>query len=54
MEINLQVDVFTALFYFFSNMKKVEHIGIAVKDLANANELFAKLFNQVHYKVESV
>ena len=35
-------------------MKKVEHIGIAVKDLANANELFAKLFNQAHYKVESV
>ena len=35
-------------------MKKVEHIGIAVKDLANANELFAKLFNQVNYKVESV
>ena len=35
-------------------MKKVDHIGIAVKDLANANELFAKLFNQAHYKVESV
>ena len=35
-------------------MKKIEHIGIAVKDLANANELFAKLFNQVHYKIESV
>jgi methylmalonyl-CoA/ethylmalonyl-CoA epimerase len=35
-------------------MKKVEHIGIAVKDLANANELFAKLFNQEAYKVESV
>lgn len=35
-------------------MKKVEHIGIAVKDLANANELFGKLFNQPHYKVESV
>lgn len=35
-------------------MKKVEHIGIAVKNLSNANELFAKLFNQDHYKVESV
>jgi methylmalonyl-CoA/ethylmalonyl-CoA epimerase len=35
-------------------MKKVEHIGIAVKNLSSANELFAKLFNQDHYKVESV
>ena len=35
-------------------MKKVEHIGIAVKDLDNANALFEKLFNQDHYKVEEV
>jgi len=35
-------------------MKKVEHIGIAVKDLGNANALFEKLFNQDHYKVEEV
>jgi len=35
-------------------MKKVEHIGIAVKDLSNANALFEKLFNQPHYKVEEV
>jgi len=35
-------------------MKKVEHIGIAVKDLTNANSLFEKLFNQAHYKVEEV
>lgn len=35
-------------------MRKVEHIGIAVKNLANANELFTKLFNQANYKVESV
>jgi len=35
-------------------MKKVEHIGIAVKDLDNANALFEKIFNQVHYKVEEV
>ena len=35
-------------------MKKVEHIGIAVKDLTNANQLFEKLFNQAHYKVEAV
>ena len=35
-------------------MKKVEHIGIAVKDLDNASALFEKLFNQDHYKVEEV
>ncbi len=35
-------------------MKKIEHIGIAVKDLANANQLFEKLFNRSHYKVEAV
>ena len=35
-------------------MLKVEHIGIAVKDLSDSNELFGKLFNQPHYKVESV
>ena len=35
-------------------MKKIEHIGIAVKDLASANQLFEKLFNQPHYKVEAV
>mgnify|MGYP001360516177 CR=1 FL=1 len=35
-------------------MRKVEHIGIAVKDLANANELFTKLFNQANFKIESV
>ena len=33
---------------------KVEHIGIAVKDLANSNELFSKLFGQAPYKLESV
>lgn len=35
-------------------MLKIEHIGIAVKDLQNSNELFAKLFNTSHYKVETV
>ena len=33
---------------------KLEHIGIAVKDLEASNELFKKLFNSPHYKVESV
>lgn len=35
-------------------MKKLEHIGIAVKDLDAANELFAKLFGKAHYKIEEV
>ena len=35
-------------------MKKIEHIGIAVKDLNNATALFEKLFNQDHYKSEEV
>jgi len=35
-------------------MRKIEHIGIAVKDLATSNALFEKLFAQSHYKVESV
>lgn len=33
---------------------KIEHIGIAVKSLENANDLFKKLFNTPHYKVEGV
>jgi methylmalonyl-CoA/ethylmalonyl-CoA epimerase len=35
-------------------LKKVEHIGIAVKNLENSNALFKKLFGQEHYKVEKV
>ncbi|MFT4665891.1 MAG: methylmalonyl-CoA/ethylmalonyl-CoA epimerase [Polaribacter sp.] len=35
-------------------MLKLEHIGIAVKDLENSNELFEKLFGKSHYKMESV
>lgn len=35
-------------------MRKIEHIGIAVKSLGQANELFAKLFGEDHYKVEAV
>lgn len=35
-------------------MKKLEHIGIAVKDLDASNELFAKLFGKPHYKIEEV
>ena len=35
-------------------MIRVEHIGVAVKNLENANDLFTKLFGKAHYKVESV
>jgi len=35
-------------------MNKIEHIGIAVKNLEESNTLFAKLFGKPHYKTESV
>ena|ERR1051326_1731462 len=35
-------------------MKKVEHIGIAVKDLDSAKELFTILFGKPPYKEEQV
>ena len=35
-------------------MKKIEHIGIAVKDLEVSNKLFARLFGKAHYKIEAV
>jgi methylmalonyl-CoA/ethylmalonyl-CoA epimerase len=35
-------------------MLRLEHIGIAVNDLSNSNELFKKLFGESHYKIESV
>ncbi len=35
-------------------MKRLEHIGIAVKDLEASNELFAKLLGKKHYKIEEV
>lgn len=34
--------------------KNVEHIGIAVKDLKHANDLFKTLFNKNAYKEETV
>ncbi|MFK7904009.1 MAG: methylmalonyl-CoA epimerase [Chitinophagales bacterium] len=33
---------------------KIEHIGIAVKDLDTANVLYAKLLGTPHYKIEVV
>ncbi|HET8753541.1 MAG TPA: methylmalonyl-CoA epimerase [Salinimicrobium sp.] len=35
-------------------MQKIEHIGIAVKDLAKANETYAALLGTQHYKTEKV
>jgi methylmalonyl-CoA/ethylmalonyl-CoA epimerase len=35
-------------------MEKIEHIGIAVKDLEVSNKIFASLFGVVHYKEEEV
>jgi methylmalonyl-CoA/ethylmalonyl-CoA epimerase len=33
---------------------KLEHIGIAVKDIEASNKLFETLFNSPHYKMEEV
>jgi methylmalonyl-CoA/ethylmalonyl-CoA epimerase len=35
-------------------MNKIEHIGIAVKDIHVSNELFSKLLNTTPYKMEEV
>ena len=35
-------------------MKKIEHIGLAVNNLEEANKVFKKLLGKAHYKVEKV
>lgn len=35
-------------------MRKIEHIGIAVSDIAKAGELYEKLLNTLIYKTEEV
>ncbi|MBL7777992.1 MAG: methylmalonyl-CoA epimerase [Chitinophagales bacterium] len=35
-------------------MLRIEHLGIAVKDLAGSNDLFAKLLGELPYKTETV
>ncbi len=35
-------------------MQKIEHIGIAVKNLQESNSLFEKLLGRSHYKTEKV
>jgi len=35
-------------------MKKIEHIGIAVKNLESANALYKNILGETKYKTESV
>jgi len=35
-------------------MKRIEHIGIAVKDLDAANKTYAAVMGAEHYKTETV
>ncbi|MEM7102006.1 MAG: methylmalonyl-CoA epimerase [Bacteroidota bacterium] len=35
-------------------MRKIEHIGIAVKSIEEGNETYRKLFGKRHYKIEEV
>jgi len=35
-------------------VNKIEHIGIAVKDIKESNKLFEKLLGTPHYKIEEV
>ncbi|MGZ3752076.1 MAG: methylmalonyl-CoA epimerase [Mucilaginibacter sp.] len=35
-------------------MRKIEHIGIAVKDISSAGEVYEKLLNAAVYKIETV
>jgi len=35
-------------------MEKLEHIGIAVKNVSDANKLFSQLLGKEHYKIEEV
>ena len=35
-------------------MEKIEHIGIAVENLENGNNIYKKLLGKAHYKIEEV
>ena len=35
-------------------MEKIEHIGIAVKDITKANEIFKSILGKSNYKTEYV
>lgn len=55
---NYRIDKFCSLNLlqniYLRTMMKIEHIGIAVKDLEVSNELFRKLLGKPAYKEESV
>jgi methylmalonyl-CoA/ethylmalonyl-CoA epimerase len=38
----------------YLDMKRIEHIGIAVKDIKSAGRVYEKLLNAIIYKVEDV
>ncbi len=38
----------------FAQVNKIEHVGIAVKDLEASNEIFEKLLGVPNYKIEEV
>lgn len=40
--------------YLCNMMKKIEHLGIAVRDIDASNEVFSKLLGESHYKIEEV
>jgi len=44
----------TALSLQYSDMNKIEHIGIAVNDIETAGALYEKLLNTAVYKIEDV
>jgi len=35
-------------------MERLEHIGIAVRNIAHSNDVFAKLLGREHYKIEVI
>ncbi len=35
-------------------MIRIDHIGIAVRNMADSNELFRKLLGETHFKIDSV
>lgn len=35
-------------------MLRIDHLGIAVRSIADSNELFRKLLGEAHYKIEAV
>lgn len=39
---------------YLDKMKKIEHIGIAVRDIEASNAVFKALFGEAHYKIEDV